>query len=186
MRITLVAAMGRNRVIGTESGLPWHLPRDLKQFRALTVGKPVVLGRKTLDHIGRPLPRRSNIVLTRQTDYASAGVRVAHTIDDALSIAREEAAALGADEVMVIGGGEVYRAFLPLAGRVYLTVVGGTFAGTATFPLDDLARHPFAATALHTHPADEKNAHALTLWQLDRVEPAAVPLTPLAVLLGAA
>src|SRR5687768_7343851 len=102
MRVSIVAAMGRNRVIGTATGLPWHLPRELKQFRLLTTGKPVVMGRTTFDHVGRPLPNRANIVLTRQTGYAPEGVRVAHSADEAVEAARQEAERLGADEVMVI------------------------------------------------------------------------------------
>lgn len=168
MRITIVAALGRNRVIGTDAGLPWHLPRELKQFRALTTGKPIVLGRKTFDHIGRPLPDRANVVLTRRPDFAPAGVRVVHSADEALAAAREEAARLGADEVMVIGGEEVFRAFLPLADQLVLTVVGGEFAGSATFPVEEIERGTYTITGEQTYAADAKNPYPYTVWRLDR------------------
>jgi dihydrofolate reductase len=186
MRVSLIAAMGRNHVIGTDSGLPWHLPRDLRRFRKLTFGKPVVLGRKTLEHIGRPLPDRSNVVLTRQRDFAADGVRVAHSFAEALELARQEAGRLGADEAVVIGGGEVYRAFLSVADRLYLTVVAGEFEGTATFPVAELARRPFAVAGQESHPADEKNPYPLTFWQLDRLPDGTPTPVPLPRLLGIA
>jgi dihydrofolate reductase len=172
MRVSIVVAMGRNRVIGTDAGLPWHLPRDLKQFRALTMGKPIVLGRKTLDQIASPLPGRVKVVLTRQPGYTADGARVAHTPDEALEAARQEAAQLGVDEVMVVGGGEVYRAFLPLADRLYVTVVDGEFEGTATFPADQLGG-AFTVSEQQSHPADAKNPHPHTFWRLDRAAAAA-------------
>src|SRR5438067_564650 len=107
MRISIVVAMGRNRVIGTDAGLPWHLPRELKQFRALTTGKPIIMGRKTFEHIGRPLPERANIVLSHRHDFAATGVRVVHSVEEALDAAGEDAVRLGVDEVMVIGGEKV-------------------------------------------------------------------------------
>lgn len=179
MRISIIAAMARNRVIGTVSGLPWHLPRELKQFRALTIGRPIVMGRTTFEHIGRPLPHRANIVLTRQPGFTAEGVRVAHAAEAALEIAREEAAKLRADEVVVIGGAEVYRAFLPLADRLYLTVVEGAFQGNATFPLELLAGRDFAETARQSYPADERNPHAYTFWQLDRGPAGEIPVAEL-------
>lgn len=172
MRTSIIAAMGRNHVIGTDAGLPWHLPRDLKRFRSTTSGKPVIMGRKTMDHIGHPLPNRTNIVLSRQPGYAPPGVLVARTVEEALAVGRTEAKKLGADEVMVIGGGEVYRAFLPFADRVYLTVVDGEFEGTATFPFADLRPMPFEVAYRDPQPADERNPHAHTFWLLDRVSDA--------------
>src|SRR3954471_12951276 len=127
MLVSLIVAMGRNRAIGTATGLPWHLPRELKQFRAITTGKPVVMGRKTLEHVGRPLPNRANIVLTHRRDFAQQGILVAHSVEEALAVARLEAERLGANEVVVIGGGEVYAAFLPFVERLYVTVVEGEF-----------------------------------------------------------
>jgi dihydrofolate reductase len=184
MRITIIAAMGRNRVIGTEAGLPWRLPRELRQFRALTIGKPVVMGRTTFQHIGRPLPDRANIVLTRQQQYAPEGVHVAHSVDEALEAARREGRRLKADEVMVIGGEEVYRAFLPLADRMYLTVVDGEFEGTAVFPLEALRGSRWVESARRDFPADERNRYACTVWHLDRVTEGEGGPTNLPELLG--
>ncbi len=164
MRLALIAAMGRNHVIGTATGLPWHLPRDLKHFRALTLGKPIILGRTTHEQIGRPLPDRPNIVLTRRPAFAAAGVSVVHSAAEALEAAEQ----FGADEAVVIGGGEVYRAFLPRADRLYLTVVDGEFAGTTRFPVDMFDGLAFAVTDVQRHAADAKNPHALAFWQLDR------------------
>ena len=164
MRLALIVAMGRNHVIGTDTGLPWHLPRDLKHFRSLTLGKPIILGRTTFEQIGRPLPDRPNIVLTRRPAFAAAGVSVVHSAAEALELAARS----GADEAVVIGGGEVYREFLPRADRLYLTVVDGEFEGTTRFPVDVLDGLSFAVTDVQRHPADAKNPHALTFWQLDR------------------
>ncbi|MFO0796394.1 MAG: dihydrofolate reductase [Gemmataceae bacterium] len=171
MRLALIAALGKNLVIGTETGLPWHLPRDLKHFRTLTIGKPIILGRTTFEQIGRPLPDRPNLVLTRRPDFAPAGVYVVRSAAAAL----ERAASFGAEEAVVIGGGEVYREFLPLADRLYITVVDGEFAGNTTFPVDVLDRLPFVVTDVQRHPADERNAHAVTFWQLDRAAGGAAP-----------
>ena len=102
MLVSLIVAMGRNRVIGTATGLPWHLPRDLKQFRAITTGKPIVMGRRTFEHIGRPLPDRPNIVLTHRRDFAPEGVVVAHSVEEAIVIARCEAQYLRVRVVVVI------------------------------------------------------------------------------------
>lgn len=185
MRIALAAAMGRNHVIGTDAGLPWHLPRDMKHFRAVTLGKPIILGRKTLEQIGRPLPDRVNIVLTRRPGFAAAGVRVVGSAAEAVEVAAREAERLGADEAVVIGGGEVYREFLPRADRLYLTVVDGEFEGTTTFPVDALAGSAFAVSDRRHAPADDRNAHALTFWQLDRAgDPPPGPALP--ALLGLA
>ncbi len=187
MRVTVVAALGRNRVIGTDAGLPWHLPRELRQFRALTTGKPVVYGRKTHAHIGRPLPDRANIVLTRQPDFTAEGVRAVHSVEEALAVARQQAERLGAAEVMVIGGADVYRAFLTLTDRLCLTVVDGHFEGTVFFPVEDLGPAAWAVTDRREYPADAKNPHAYTFWQLDRAAegtPGAIPADQLPALLG--
>lgn len=131
MRISLIAAVAENGVIGREGGLPWRIPEDLKFFKATTLGKPVIMGRKTYDSIGKPLPGRLNIVLTRDARWRAQGVRVAHDLDAALEIAR----ASGADEAMIIGGENVYEAALPHAGRLYLTQVHREFDGDAHFPM---------------------------------------------------
>lgn len=128
MLVSLIVAIADNGVIGAENALPWRLPEDMRWFRRQTTGKPVVMGRKTHESIGRPLPERTNIVLTRDPDYRVAGCTVVHDIDQAL------AAAGDAGEVMVMGGAEVYRQFLPRARRLYLTRVHMQPEGDAAFP----------------------------------------------------
>lgn len=126
MTVALVAALAENRVIGKDNKLPWHLPDELAHFKALTMGKPLVMGRKTHESIGRPLPGRRNIVLTR--GETPAGCERAGSVEEALALCQE------APEVMVIGGEDVYRQFLPLAGRQYLTMVAGQYEGDAFYP----------------------------------------------------
>ena len=128
MRVSLIAALARNRVIGRNNRLPWRLSADLKHFKALTMGKSIVMGRKTFESIGRPLPGRTNIVLTRDTGFRAPGCIVVHSIDEALQ------AAAGQEEVMVMGGADLYRQLLPRADRLYLTEVKAEVAGDAWFP----------------------------------------------------
>jgi dihydrofolate reductase len=132
--IALVVALSRNGVIGADNALPWHLPGDLKHFKSVTLGKPVVMGRRTFESIGRPLPGRHNIVVTRNRGFApSNGVAVAHSLDDALAQAQHSARLSGSAEVVVIGGAEIYRQALPLAELVYLTRVDLMVEGDAFF-----------------------------------------------------
>ncbi len=128
MIISIIAAMTKNRVIGRDGALPWRIPEDLRQFREVTMGHPIIMGRKTFEQIGRPLPGRLNIVLTRQSDYRVPGCRVCHSLADALS------ACTGTDEIFICGGGEVYRQTISLADRIYLTVVDGECSGDTFFP----------------------------------------------------
>lgn len=133
-RLAMIAALGRNRVIGRDNQLPWHLPEDLKYFRARTWGKPILMGRKTFDSLGRPLPGRTNIVLTRQTDLNLPGAVVVTTVEEALLRAYAQAELDGADEVMIIGGENLYTQLLPQAERLYLTQVELEPLGDAWFP----------------------------------------------------
>ncbi len=137
MTVTLVAAIARNGVIGVDGGLPWHLPDDLRRFKELTLGHVLVMGRKTYESIGHPLPGRTTIVVTRSPswDSAAAEVRVAGSVSDAI-----EAAAALDDEVFVVGGAQVYAAALPLADRLELTWVDAEPEGDTTFPELDVAR----------------------------------------------
>jgi dihydrofolate reductase len=128
MIISLIAAMAENRVIGRNGAIPWDIPDDRRRFRELTMGHPIIIGRKTFELIGRPLSGRKNIILSRQPEYRAEGCCVVHSLADAL------AASAGADEVFICGGGEIYRLALPLADRIYLTVVHGFCAGDALFP----------------------------------------------------
>jgi len=124
-RIVLVAAMANDRVIGIDNTLPWHLPEDLKHFKAVTLGKPVIMGRKTFDSIGRPLPGRLNIVITRQADWQHEGVSVAHSLPAALALAAD------AQEVCIIGGANLYAQALPLADAMALTHIALDIAAVA-------------------------------------------------------
>ncbi|PKM30768.1 MAG: diacylglycerol kinase [Gammaproteobacteria bacterium HGW-Gammaproteobacteria-11] len=133
--IALIAAMGRNRVIGRDNQLPWHLPEDLKYFRSMTWGKPIVMGRKTFDSLGRPLPGRTNIVISNQSGLRIPGASVQPDIDAALDQAATQAALDGVDEIMVIGGETLYRQMLARADRLYLTLVDAEPQGDAWFPV---------------------------------------------------
>jgi len=159
VHIVLVAAIGENGVIGTDGQLPWRLKSDLQHFKRVTSGRPVVMGRKTFESIGKPLPGRLNIVVTRDTNYHRDGITVVHSVDAAL------AAAGAAEEVMVIGGADLFRLFLPRARRVYLTRVHGDVAGDVRWPaLDETLWRRSAAEAF---PADERHSHAMTfeMWE---------------------
>ena len=137
MKLAIIVAAARNGVIGLSNQLPWHLPQDLKYFKAVTFGKPVIMGRKTYESIGRPLPGRTNIVITRDKQWSAAeGVVVVHSVDEALNEARRvlNESSSGVDEAMIIGGAEIYRETLPRADRVYLTRVLKDFDGDAWFP----------------------------------------------------
>ena len=158
--IVVIAAVADNGVIGDDNRLIWRLRTDLKRFRSLTIGRPVLMGRKTFLSIGKPLPGRDTIVLTRDPDFTAEGVRVAHSLDEALAIAQETAAASGADSVTVAGGAEIYRQALPFADRLELTLVHAKPAGDALFP--DWERDAFLAGVKEPHPADAENEHPYT------------------------
>lgn len=132
--VVMVAALSRNRVIGVDNKLPWYLPEDLKFFKRITLGKPLVMGRKTFESIGRPLPGRLNIVVTRDTTFQHEGVRVCHDLASALALADRQAIIDGAEEVAVIGGGEIFTLVMPSATRLYLTEVDIEIEGDAYFP----------------------------------------------------
>jgi dihydrofolate reductase len=134
VRLAIVVAVAENGVIGAAGGLPWRVRADLRRFRALTMGKPVVMGRKTFQSIGRVLDGRDNIVVTQQVDFAPEGVLVAHSLEPAISLARRLATAKGADEFYVIGGGQLYAETLPLADRLYVTHVAAAPDGDVRFP----------------------------------------------------
>jgi dihydrofolate reductase len=130
-RLSLIAAMAENRVIGADNRLPWHLPEDLKHFRKLTSGHPVILGRKTYESIGRLLPNRTNVIVTRNPAYRVEGAVIVGSLDEAIAAATR---APGGDEVFVIGGAEIYALALPRADRIYLTEVHQHVEGDAYFP----------------------------------------------------
>jgi len=131
--------MARNRTIGRNNALPWHLPEDLKYFKRVTLGKPIIMGRKTCDSIGRPLPGRTNIVITRDAGFQAEGARVVLSLEQALALAEKICLIDGAEEAVVIGGAQIYALALPLADRLYLTQVHADVEGDAHFPPLDLA-----------------------------------------------
>ena len=133
MIVSLIAAVGRNRALGTNGGMPWRLSSDLKRFRALTMGKPLIMGRKTFDSIGKPLPGRETIVVTRDSSWTWEGVRVARSLDEALALVSD------APEVMIGGGGEIFRLAWDLADRIYLTEVDLAPQADVLFPVVDAA-----------------------------------------------
>ncbi len=139
MKVVLVAAVAENGVIGADGGMPWRLKSDLAHFRALTINKPVVMGRKTWQSIGRPLPHRTNIVITRDPHFAAHGAIVVPSFEAALDAARKDAEARGTDEIMVIGGSDIFLAAMPLADRLEITHVHAAPAGDVRFPPIDPA-----------------------------------------------
>jgi dihydrofolate reductase len=171
-KISLLAAVARNGVIGHQGRLPWHLPEDLRRFKRLTLGHPVIMGRKTYDSIlqtlGKPLPGRENIVVTRSAGFAAPGCRVAASIEGALTAA---AGAPGGDEVFVIGGAEIYRLAFPLATQLDMTEIDADFEGDAWFPAYDhdewreLAREEPAADAAGTGDATKRVRFAFVTYQ---------------------
>jgi len=160
-RLTLVAALSRDRVIGLDNQLPWTLPADLKRFKALTTGKTILMGRKTFESIGRPLPRRRNVVLSR-SGFSSPGVETFESLD---AVRR---ALPVAEEIMVIGGGEIYRQCLPHATRLALSVVHASVPGDAWFPL--IQAHQWLLSASEHVPADEANDHDFTFMEFERLK----------------
>ena len=138
MKISLIVAVSRNGAIGLNNQLPWYLPEDLKYFKSVTMGKPLIMGRKTFDSIGRPLPGRANIVLTRDPQWTSDGVKVVQSVEQALVAGEIACEAADVDEIMVIGGEQIYRMTIDLADRIYLTQVDADVEGDAFFPDIDL------------------------------------------------
>jgi dihydrofolate reductase len=159
-RIAFVVAIAENGVIGRNGQLPWRLPSDLKRFRALTLGKPIVMGRKTYESIGKPLDGRDNIVVTRQQDFRPAGVQVAGSLAEALALGRRLAADRGAEEVAIIGGADIFAAALAEADRIYLTLVHGAPEGDVHMALPEperwleVSREPMPRTPQDQFAAD--------------------------------
>lgn len=164
MKISIVVAMDTNGVIGKDNELPWRLPADLQHFKKTTMGKPILMGRKTWESIGRPLPGRTNIVITRDSGYQAEGCVVVNSIDAAMLAASEQ------DEVMVIGGAEFYRQVLPRTDTIYLTRIHETFEGDTVFP--ELNAADWREVERSDQSADEKNSHDYSFIRLERVNPA--------------
>jgi dihydrofolate reductase len=159
-RVALVVAMSDNGVIGRQGGLPWHLPDDLKYFKVVTFGKPVLMGRRTFDSIGKALPGRRNLVLSRTGAGSAPGVEYVRSVEQARALVA------GAAELCVIGGAEVFALALPLATRIYLTRVHAVVAGDVYFPLRDFSGwHESQSIA---HAADDRHAYAMSFLTLER------------------
>lgn len=160
MAISLIVAMDEGGLIGRDNALPWRLPEDLKFFKRTTLGKTVLMGRKTWDSLGKPLPDRQNWVLSRDPAFAPAGARVFRSLQDAL-------AAHAGGELMVIGGAQLFREALPLAQRIYLTRVHARLEGDVRFPQFDAAH--FRETSREDRPADERHAYPYSFLTLERL-----------------
>jgi dihydrofolate reductase len=160
MILSLIAAMDRNRLIGSKNQLPWHLPADLAHFKKITLSKPILMGRKTYESIGRPLPGRENIVLTRTKGLEIEGVTVVNSLEAAIEGLSD------ADEVMVIGGSTLYELALPKAQRLYLSYVDGEFEGDAWFPEIDESQWTISDSV--TQQPDEKNSYGCRFVTYER------------------
>ncbi len=164
MTISMIAAMGQNRVIGRDGNLPWHLPEDFKFFKRKTQGHPVIMGRKTFDSMGKPLPGRHNIVITRNRNLKITGADVVDSLEEALKLVEPSAG-----ETFIIGGSEIYRQGLTVADRIYLTLVHEKFDGDAFFPEFDESN--WKVVHREEHEADDRNPHPFTFVTYERRHP---------------
>ena len=160
MKISVIAAMSENRVIGRDGSLPWHLPTDLARFKAITTGHTVIMGRKTFESVGQPLPNRRTIIITRNNDYQCAGVFIAHSLDEALDHAARE------DEIFILGGEAVYRIALPRADCLYLTIVHATIEGDTYFPTLDF--DDWKLVEDERYEVDDRHAYAFSFRRYER------------------
>ncbi|GAA5220085.1 dihydrofolate reductase [Membranihabitans marinus] len=163
MIISAIVAISTNNVIGHNNQLPWYLPADLKYFKKTTINHPVIMGRKSFESIGRPLPKRQNIVITKNPFYIANGISVAHSLEESIDIARES----DSDEVFVIGGAEIFNLALPFCQRIYLTRVHGEIEGNIYFPEWD--ENEWRLIANDAHPPDEKNEYGYTFMIYERI-----------------
>ncbi len=160
MKISVIAAMSENRVIGRDGALPWHLPTDLARFKSITTGHTVIMGRKTFESVGQPLPNRRTIVITRNNDYQCAGVFIAHSLDEALDHAARE------DEIFILGGEAVYQMALSRADCLYLTIIHATIEGDTYFPTFDF--DDWKLVEDERHEADDRHAYAFSFRRYER------------------
>jgi dihydrofolate reductase len=159
--ISFIVAAGENNVIGKDNQLPWHLPSDMKYFKNQTWGMTVIMGRKSLESLGKPLQGRKNIVVTRNKDWNVEGAEVAHSIDDAIELAKQT----GVKEIFILGGAEIFKTSMPIADRIYLTRIHHKFEGDAYFP--EVSPNEWNLVKSHFHDADEKNqySHTFEVWE---------------------
>lgn len=149
MKLSIIVAFDINRLIGKNNQLPWHLPADLKHFKSITMGGHMIMGRKTFDSIGKPLPGRTSIIITRQKNYTQPGCLVVHSLDEALEICKNQ------EEVFIIGGAQIFECTMPIADRLYITQIQNKFEGDTYFP--EISEDLWKATSLEENKADEKN-----------------------------
>jgi dihydrofolate reductase len=161
MKLSMIAAMGKNRIIGLDNKMPWHLPADLQFFKKTTLGCPIIMGRKTYDSIGRPLPGRLNIILSRNKNLIIKGCTVVNSLDAALDAAK------GAEEIFITGGAHLYNKFLGDADRLYLTLIDEEFQGDTFFP--DYTQYQWKEVDMINNPADAKNPYSYTFLTLERL-----------------
>ena len=166
MRLAIIVAQAENRVIGINNKLPWHLPEDLRYFKQVTMSKPIIMGRKTYESIGRPLPGRTNIVISRQEGYAPEGVKVVPSLEAAIELAESICVIDGAEEAMVIGGAQIYAEALDKAQRLYLTEVDADINGDAWFP--DFDRSAWQEVGREDFAAEGPNPYNYSFVVLDK------------------
>ena len=162
MIISIIAAMANQRVIGINNSLPWHLPADMKWFRNCTMGKPIIMGRATFESIGKPLPGRKNIIVTRNQAYHVDGASVVHSLAQAIEVVRDE------EEAMVIGGANIYSQAFDFADRLYLTEIHSDFEGDSWFPEFD--SEAWLTLSREDHQADDQNHYDYSFLSLQRKE----------------
>lgn len=162
-KIVIVVACAQNQTIGREGGLPWHLPEDLKYFKRVTMGKPIIMGRKTFESIGRPLPGRTNIIITRDQNFAAEGISVVHSIDEAIDLAKDE----NPDEVMIIGGAQIYAQALARTDLLHLTQVHQDVEGDAHFP--ELDYKEWREVSRENHPSANSETPDYSFVVLKRI-----------------
>lgn len=161
MHITAIVAMSENRAIGNNNQLPWHLPADLRHFKQITLGKPILMGRKTFQSIGRSLPGRTNIILTQDKNFTAENCIIVHSIESALSTVKNQ------PELCVIGGAELFRQMLPFTQRIYLTIIHHDFSADTFFP--ELNKNEWKEIERVDHFSDEKNIYPYSFLILERV-----------------
>jgi dihydrofolate reductase len=166
MKLSVIVAVAENGVVGKNNALPWHIPADLQYFKRTTLGKPIVMGRKTFESIGRPLPGRTNIVISSNPVYSAQGVSVVSSLPDALELAEKVALTDGADELMVIGGATVYEAAVPLADRLYVTEIHAKVAGDAYLSPVDWSN--WVESSREQHTALEPNPYDFSFVVYER------------------
>ncbi|NRP46865.1 MULTISPECIES: dihydrofolate reductase [unclassified Marinobacterium] len=169
MRLALIVAQGLNRVIGNDNKLPWYLPEDLRYFKEVTMGKPIIMGRKTFESIGKPLPGRLNIVITRDSNWSAEGVKIVASLEEAVEVGEAQAMIDGVEETVIIGGAQIYAQSLPLVDRLYLTQVEAEPEGDAHFPEIDYGQ--WQELGRQSFPAgDQPNRYPYAFIVYDRSE----------------